>query len=320
MRSIFVLCLVGVTAASNASFELVMVLDRTTQSIKRFDSTSGVYLGSFANGVVDSANVNLMIDQPNGQVVVGDVTGATNYAQVYDYNTGQYIGDRSYFYGATYASGNSGHITSMYVPNASYVISSTIAGGYPGYSGYVENPGSSFSMSGSATGSRIYAVDLNTKTLHWWNSLYATSSAGSVALANPASFQLTGEMAVTATRLAFASSVGGTAALWLGDINTGSGTPTMRSFNISSRYTTAYHTVFGHNDDVYIGAVKASGERVIARYNFVTGAWRGEFGGGGQISDIAGLTMVVAPEPAPFVAMGVGVGVLIGRSRRKCAR
>lgn len=315
MKSLILICLVGVGAASQASFELMMVLDRTSGSIKRFDSTSGVYLGSFANGAVDNSSFNLMIDQPNGQVIVGDGTGSVNYAQVYNYNSGQYIGDRNFTYGTTYSSGNSGVITSRYNSDASYVISNDVNGTY---NGYVRNTGSTFTMSGSANGTRVYAVDYNTKTLHWWNSLNVNASTGSVALANPGSFFFAGEMAVTATRLAFASANGGTPALWLGDINTGSGTPTMRSISLSTRYVVAYHTVFGHNDDVYIGAQKASGERVIARYNFVTGAWRGEFGGGGQLSDIGGLTMVVAPEPAPFIAMGLGLTILL--RRRKPAR
>lgn len=314
MRSLILICLVGASAASQASFELMMVLDRTSGSIKRFDSTSGVYLGSFANGAVDNGSFNLMIDQPNGEVVVGDGTGAGNYAQVYNYNSGQYIGDRFFTYGTTYASGNSGTLTTKYNSDASFVLSNSINGTY---NGYVRNTGSNFVMSGSANGTRVYAVDYSTKTLHWWTSLFLGTSTGSVALANPGSFFLAGEMAVTSTRLAFASASGsGSAALWLGDINTGSGTPTMRSFNISSRYAAAFHTVFGHNDDVYIGAQKASGERVIARYNFVTGAWRGEFGGGGQLSDIGGLTMVVAPEPAPFIAMGLGLTILLRRRKR----
>lgn len=71
---------------SFASFELVLVADRSTRKIHRFDGTTGAYFGAFGN--FTSGLESISIDQANNQVYVLDGELLTRW----NYNTGQLLG------------------------------------------------------------------------------------------------------------------------------------------------------------------------------------------------------------------------------------
>lgn len=75
--------LVGSAGVAAASFDLVMALDKTSQRVHRYDGSTGVYLGAFAQGWVSSES-QMVLNQPAGEVAV--TSGA--YIRVFDYSTG----------------------------------------------------------------------------------------------------------------------------------------------------------------------------------------------------------------------------------------
>lgn len=304
MRTLALLVVLAVGANSFASYELMMVFDRAAGKIRRFDPNTGLNLGSFGQGL-DGTNYNLLLDQSSGEVVVANNYGS--YAQVYNYNTGSYVSDRNFFYGTSRASANSGFVATAH-SDPNYVITSTVGGAYQGFKFL---SGASFSMMAATSNSRVYAVDSNAGKLTYWTSASAVPT-GNITIPSFGNYFFVGAMALSSTRLAFSSSTASVSSptLWFGDLDT-NGVPTLRSFNLSSRYTIATQCVFGHNDDVYVATRKADGLGYVARYNYVTGAWRGEFAAG--TSDIAGLAMVVAPEPTSMLALAGGLAWLMRR-------
>lgn len=84
-------------ASAAASFELVMVADRATRSIHRFDGVSGLYLGAFGNGYVQNP-MSMALDQSNNRVFVAEPTDSgtgsaftTVRVWSFNYNTGEYL-------------------------------------------------------------------------------------------------------------------------------------------------------------------------------------------------------------------------------------
>lgn len=295
---------------------MALVLDRTAGSIKRFDPSSGAYLGSFANGQVGTGSFNLLLDQSSGRVAVGSTNTASNYAMpYYDYNTGNYLYDRYYSQGASASTKSGSYVASCY-SSPNYVIAYDFNGSYLGWA---FQSGSNYIMAAIGASNRIYGVDVANGRLTFWNSMYASSTPANTAIPNAAtSLFYTGEMALSGYRLAFCSAgTGGGPRIWLTDLNTDGSVATIRSIDISARYSSAYHIAFGHNDDVYIGAYNSSGDAKyrIARYSWLTGTYRGEFGVS-NLTDVGGLVFVAAPEPGTWAAMGLGALILLRRRKR----
>lgn len=295
---------------------MALVLDRTAGSIKRFDPSSGAYLGSFANGQVGSSSFNLLLDQSSGRVAVGSTNTAYNYAMpYYDYNTGNYLFDRYYSQGA-YASTKVGSNVAAIFSTPTYVLAYDF---YGTYSGYTVQSGSNYIMAAIGASNRIYGVDVANGRLSFWNSMYSSVPANTAIPNAATSLFYTGEMALSGNRLAFCSAAagGGGSRVWLTDLNSDGSVASIRSIDISTRYSSAYHIAFGHNDDVYIGAYNSSGDAKyrIARYSWLTGTYRGEFGVG-NLTDVGGLVFVAAPEPGTWAAMSLGALILLRRRKR----
>lgn len=318
MKKLLLVALLAQPLHAFASYEMALVLDRTAGSIKRYDPISGAYLGSFGTGIYGASAFNLMLDQGTNRVAVGSSSAnSPNSTQYFDYNIGNYLYDRTFLYGLSYASKNGAYIASRETYSNTYLLSYDAEGNYLGW---VFASGSTLAMVAQSAANRYYAVDMsNGGRLAFWSAMYSTAPTYTAIPNFSSSFGFGGELAVSGNRLAFVSGTGaaGTARLWCGDLSGTGSVTNIRSYDLSSRYQSTFHVTFGHNDDLYIGAQNYAGDGKyrVARYNFTNGGYRGEFGVGG-FSDIGGLAFVAAPEPGTWAAMGLGALILLRRRKR----
>jgi hypothetical protein len=80
----------GCAASAFASFELVLVLDRGTRKVHRFDGVTGAYFGAF--GSFSSHVRSIAIDQAANEVYVFDAQPAHGLLTRWNYNTGAMTG------------------------------------------------------------------------------------------------------------------------------------------------------------------------------------------------------------------------------------
>jgi hypothetical protein len=108
MRFFFVFGLLSVTAASQASYELALILDNDTAGggvqVKRFDGDSGAYFGSFGAGAMTGCT-SIASDGNTGTCLVGVSSGGIKR---FDYSSGAYLGSpsSSSVRSLTFANGN----------------------------------------------------------------------------------------------------------------------------------------------------------------------------------------------------------------------
>lgn len=314
MRFILGLSLLATAGLAHASFELVMVADRGTQSIHRFDGTTGLYLGSFGGGYVQNP-IGLCIDQATGRAFVADAVsgdGTTNSnARVwtFNYNTGEYLSSFStpfpYLYpqiafrnNALYV-GMSGNIADVYTTSGSTLNAY-------GFSGSTSPRGTAVDDNG-----KIWTVEGNkVYTLLPGGGTTAFTMASPVA-ASTANGQR--QIAISGSRMLAAGAIS------ISRINL-SGLVAANPLNPISTSTFATYTAingvgFGHGDIGYFTGTVSAGQGRISRILYSEGLTLQTFGSG-ILNDPRSVAVVVAPEPSSFIALGLGALALLRRRKR----
>jgi len=282
---------------AGASYELLMVADGLTDSVHRYDSMTGTYLGSFGSGYM-SAPAHITADSTTGRAYVTNFIARN--VQTWDYSTGVLLNEWSVSgtpWGITrLATGNLLVGTSTGVKE--YTITGTKVRDFLGLYGV------------GTDGTNIYtAADNQVRKFSPSGLLLGTFSSGTDTI-----FQF-------AFRQGTAYGTGGTNSAYFGSFNsvTMSGYGQLPVSNLASGYRID-GIAMGHANFAYLsGRLPLDPTKgVISRYNVAERRGYSSFGSA-QLKDPRGIATVIAPEPGTLFALGLGV-VCVFRRRRQSTR
>lgn len=301
MKRTAFLVVVLLASSAHASFEMMLITDTVKGVIHRVDPQTDAYLGSFGAGWVGNASYAMGIDQGAGEVYFSNT--AMNRVIVFDYNSGTY--KRSWSLGLTTFARDIKIIGSrVYVGGGARVEAYTKAGTLIGAAttgitdvwGVAENTNGEVVALSRGTSTRAYMFNSNT---------FALSFTTGPLSGNPYSL-----IYDPGTNNAYYS-----AATGAGDIiysmNLFSGGPNIALTAGGARFELAA----GHGDIRY--ATKANGVTTYIRGNSLVSPWTEvRSATWTQISEAGAIGMVVAPEPASLIAIGLGLAAFAKRRRR----
>lgn len=299
--------LLGCTVMASASFEMVMVLDKGTKSIKRYDPETGAYLGEFAKNRFFNAT-SMSVDPSRNRVYVGDTDTAFGYTVIhaFNYNTGEKV--------AQYYS----------------------AGWYGAY-GLIARGDNAYFLDASPS-PRLVQFDVNQSNPV--NTLYSVPFSGGgpaagrsqgVAIGNDLYWSSNTELSKfslsTSTYFPIVVSgvFAGVARAVSGDVLVGRpGGGLIETFNSLGLYTggsviptaTSVRAVAAGHFEHYALA-NTPGGFVIARQNSVYPFNHLGTFGLGTMNDPAFMGVVTAPEPSTMVVAGLGIAAMLRRRRSK---
>ncbi len=301
MKNICVLALLlGALGSARASFDLVLVTDETTNSVHRFDGTSGAYLGQFGKGRL-SLPQGVTVNPATSLAYVASY--GTSSVQVYNYSTGLFVNEFS---------------VGMLARSISWVGSDLLVSGGGGLRRYTTSGSlvTTFANTGTVTGCTVGTDGL----------VYAYNVSDGQFQRFAASGVLTGFVG-SATDVGSYPRYGaikyGTQNIWLN--NSASqiefqNTPAMTmssAFGLSAVLLYPIGIAPGHASALYVsGYSPASGNPpIIAQVSALTGRVGLTFGAGTLVQP-RGMASVVAPEPATWIALAFGA-LLVARRRKR---
>ena len=319
------LCGLGLLLAvpATASFELVMVADRGTKSVHRFDGNTGLYLGAFGSGYLQNP-LSMALDQAGNRVFVADgITsdGSTAPTQVrvweFNYNTGEYIN--------SFATGNSGFTFTYLNPQIAY-RNDTVAVGFDGRLADMFSTATGLfqvtTAFQSGTNPDGLAFDASGKI---WTPEGGTFIQSSLPGGVPTRYTLSSSFA--ASSVVKQTAISGNRLMGAGglswsrlDISTlnSSITNPLTTYTEPTGVTTTNGCGFGHGDIAYTtgtGSI-AGGSAYVSRYLYSSGTRLQSFGSGNLV-DPRAMAIVVAPEPGSLLALGGALTVLMKRRRSR---
>lgn len=284
---------------ATASFELLLVSDSGSDTIRRFDPVSGASFGSFGGGfLVDP--VGVAVNTALGEAVVADAGGRR--ITHWNYNTGEYLRTSVVTSGATYLNQNpDGTVNLAYadrVVRYGWGFGSPIATymgdpSFPVQQGMLQADGLFYVSSRSASSVRY----------RWHN---ATSGA----FIGNAGWLADRTVAFGARSFNAYTSGGFT---WF-EVDTHNVGPASVNATPFSGYDAVAGVATGHGSAAYAAIRSTGGTWEIRRYDTVANVVMPGFAVG-QLTTPTGMAIVVAPEPASLVALGVGALALMRRRR-----
>lgn len=314
MRFVLALSLLATAGLAHASFELVMVADRGTQSVHRFDGNTGLYLGSFGGGYVQNP-IGMCIDQATGRAFVVDAVsgdGSTNaLARVwtFNYNTGEYLSSFSAPYSYVYPQiafrnnvlylGISGSIVDAYSTSGSILNSYQFTGSSAPRGTAVDDNGKIWTVEGNKV--YTYLPGGGTTAFTMASSVAASTSNGQR------------QIAISGSRMLAAGAISISRINLSGLVAANPANPI--STSTYATYTAINGVGFGHGDIGYYTGTVSAGQGRISRILYSEGLTLQTFGTG-ILNDPRSVAVVVAPEPSSFVALGIGALALLRRRKR----
>lgn len=306
-RAISLVAFLAASAASPASFELLLVPDYANDCIHRFDGGTGTYLGKFATLELFLPTA-LAVDQALGRVYVSDVAQARIYA--FNYNTGSYLYD--------FAVPSSAGPYSMFVaPDGSLVMANDYGAAYR-VSATTGTVLATYSRSNSVAASVMLGAN---------NELYiAWDGATDVIQRFTLTGALLGTSTVTTNQYQYVGGGGikGSAG-FLPDWGSNSifrfvadSTLVHQTTWTMGTMTAVNGVAFGHGNHMFAVGANASGG-IIQLLNSATGFVQRSFGVIAN-ADYGAPAIVLAPEPGTWAAGLVGIGVMVFRRFRSRTR
>lgn len=309
----------ALATTSHASYELVMVADTGTNSVHRFDGTTGAYFGEFAKGFVSTIS-SFNIDASTGLAYLSD--SDLGMTRVFNYSTGTHLADLSFgnngAFGALSRRAN-GHFVDGFYNGASGVYDAS--GGLVHFL-YTLPIGGSNSIGGAsaphASGRHLtVAVSFGLSQVQIYDAdvPWSTAIAGSATVSD-----MGGETSVSQI------SVSGDRAAWIGNnnrvrymsIGAGASSVTLGATGTISTFSsgTTSGIGWGHGNTVYIGGRNAGNTAgLLMRTVYGSTAALGTFGSN-VLQQPRFIQTVVAPEPASLLALAGGLALLMRRKRR----
>ncbi len=315
MRAFALIAALLVTAASHASFDLMLLGDNSTagsERVIRYDPVNRVQLGSFGQGFLNAAVADVAVDGATGRAFVLQVNGGV---RVFNYNTGDFIDGftLSGSYGAIAFDSTSNRITFG-------------QGGGNGITPGKVYDANTLSLAADLTGTFMATAPLRRPGTSWY-----ASYGIDLAVANHIAYRhsITGGAPLSSTTItSFASSSSPREAIFTADnrlmgVLPGGGGIQLWSIGtdasgfVGSHTTTTVPATFANNLDIANGhgnlAYILNGSSVLSYHTGLNQVM------GTQTlasSTYQGMAVVVAPEPGTMLALAGGVLALL-RKRRK---
>lgn len=320
MRHFFVLGLfAGMAGAAAASFDLVMVMDQGTNSIHRFDGSTGAYLGDFARGFLTGPR-SFSIDRSLNRAYVADNSGIV---RMFNYNTGVHEGDLNSTMGFAQSlfAKPGGNLISGFVFGQISELSAT-TGSYLGFHNV------NGIASGASLGTTIHTTSGN---LVVWTANFSGSESA-IQVTGPAigsTQHLTSAISsnmggyTTTTQIAMSGDLGmvvsATGQSIQFSLNTaGTAVASYSQYSLTSSLTGPKGVAFGHGRTMYMAGQNASNiaQGRISRGIWGTSSFTGTFGEGILINP-GQMAVIAAPEPGSLIALGLGAVALLRRRRAR---
>lgn len=306
MRALtFLVCIGSLTAACSASYELILVSDQGSDSVRRFDPYSGAAFGSFGAGyLVDPKGV--AVDRTSGEAVVLDGPSGQRLSY-WDYSTGVLKRAEYVAPGASFLNQNPDRTINLTYANrvARHQFSGGLMQNYGGAAGIQVSHG-------MLQGDGLFYVaqrngDTTTLAYRWHNAatgalIGETGWFADRTVAGPGNVSFNVFKVPGLNRLQLERDV----------VNSGPVGFTPLSLD---GYTAVSAVAIGHWPIGYATIRTTGGVWEISRVD-VQGAFAlAPFAVGGMI-DPTGMAIVVAPEPASLAALGIGLIALARRRMR----
>ena len=308
-RFVFLAVLSALASSASASFELILALDKgngsTQGRIHRYDGDTGTYLGSFAQGWVNSTST-MLINQAANTVYVNTGTSL----RAFDYNTGEL--KRTFAYAqfssmsvaplggayVTYANSPTNMISRIDLSTATTLQNITLptpsGGVLPRISTVIAKTGLMIAV--DVANDRIFGSSDNGST---WSS---TAFAGLSTIGNS-------EQGIASNNnwgdLYFTDAGSPNVKFWAGSIAD-------LPVGISGATGTT-GLALGHDAVAYCLYKTATGSGIVKYDRFQS---QGFSFSTPQIVTPGYLASVVAPEPGSMLALGLGVAALLKRRRK----
>lgn len=305
---------------AQASYELVMVADRLTKSVHRFDGVTGSYFGSFGSGFLN-APVSMCIDQAtNSAYVMDNLTPSASYSETnysghrivkFNYNTGEYISSFKPTY--SYNRAQVGYFQGQLIVGTDGSLIDAYDPSTGGFKGTYTMSVSGGAMAVSTSLGRVFSVGYS------GSGAISTQNFGGTSQIN---YPIASAPPTTVVRQ---MAISGDRALVVG------GTPIVSKFTPSTLNSAATNNLtfstgtglagslggvgFGHGDIAYVSEMLGAGSAKITRMYYSEFALGGSFGAG-ILQEPRSIAVVVAPEPTTWLAMGIGLAILARRRRR----
>lgn len=308
MRTGIALLLLSGVAIAHASFELVLATDYSTSgsAVRRYDGLTGIYLGSFGEGLL-STPTGIALDQANNMAFVNDNPSASvGRVSKWNYNTGEFLG--SFLYtknGVASLSRNSDGTLNVvtpgsalrFAPNGAVVATYLPGAGISFISAIQTLDGSMFLTGRNAGGSgRLEAHNYSSgalQTTFAWFADYAARLSGSTVL----------------NGYSVGSTVGVEYDSWSSTSVTGA------SFVLTSHNAVTGIAV-GHNNLVYVSGTTPTGS-IIQRLDASSTTMVLGTTFGTNLTNCKGIAVVVAPEPVSLTILLPGLVAVMRRRRNR---
>lgn len=305
-KTLALVCVGLASAASHASFEMLLVLDGTTKSVHRFDPQSGAYLGNFGAGWLNNPQ-NITIDQGTGTAYVWESEAITSTSKViaFNYNTGERKG------GGFLTGFYSEPVQAFRRANGEFLVAGQALCSKMSPAGVADITYSSTGSQGGVaegTDGQVYLANYTTKRVSRYSlsgTLLATTSA--------TSFVGEGQMTRFGGRMYFATSASNVFSIDQGFANNGGSWRQLNTANVG----TTRGLAFGHDGLMYIAGMNAGGTAgIVQRWDASLSQFGGTFGESVLKNPIS-CAAVVAPEPGTLAACAVGLAALVRRRKKR---
>lgn len=293
---------------ASASFELLLVADRGTNTVHRFDSVTGAYFGSFGQGYLTDVN-DMAVNTATGEAWVLE---AANRIYKFDYNTGAYLGTVNL---------NIGSILDLQSSQAGGFLARSSSTQWRAFSnaGTLTNilsapTGATFGSATRAANGFFYAVETvgTTITIGHYNALSSRVTGTNFSGTSLDYVQATGNL------VADLYTSGGARFSEILNFNPDGSFAgaTTSDANLSGIVNLPKASVLGHGSITMVCGINPANaaQGIIARCDPVFATTKGTFGNT-ILQDPVEMAIVVAPEPGTIAAMGLGAAMLLRKRR-----
>lgn len=296
----------GIVVPAFASFELVLALDRGNTSvagrIHRYDGDSGTYLGSFAQGWVNSDSV-MAISQANNTVT----TGTNGVIRTFNYNTGEMMNSLNV----------GGFLTAMTSTNSGEILFGISGQNYLGRFDPVANTYTTISLPTGQSPNTPAVSFLATNGNTWyfgdaantraWRSVNAGATWTFYSIPSLITPQVQNQAMFSGNSWGDFYISNRSSSNYYYDFGSGANPRSIAGFTATTGLAQ------GHAGKSFILGATATGSMIQVQDRYQMDGFRFS---ASQVINPGHLASVVAPEPGTMAALAVGIAAIL-RKRRK---
>lgn len=315
--SAFLVC-ASLFSSAHATFDMMLLGDNTTagnQRVVRYDPINRVVLGSFGQGFLNDNIVDIAVDQATNRAFVVQDTGGV---RVFNYNTGEYL--------SSFAP-NSAYNNISFDSTLGHLIFANGSGGFT-------NPGRTYNTSGSVVGSMVGNMSTAGIRHPSGGSFFASWGVnGADVVAIRHTNATSASPLATTGAYTFASGNAPVQGLFVGNSFLGLakigtdlriysvltdpgnfvGGP-VSALDLGAATGSFYDMANGHGSLIYVQDGNKISTISMSPNVMNLGTQTLSFA---TSANIRGMAMVVAPEPATLISLGIGIGAMIRKRRTR---